>query len=51
MVIMKTISNRARENLKIFDSNGSQKDGLDIHKGDSALDTQICFLMQEAGLT
>jgi len=51
MVIMKTISNRARENLKIFDRNGSQKDGLDIHKGDSALETQICFLMQEADLT
>jgi CRP-like cAMP-binding protein len=51
LAIMKMLSNRARENLKIFDRNGSQKDGLDIHKGDSALETQICFLMQDVSLT
>jgi hypothetical protein len=45
LAIMKTLSNIAIENLKIFDRNGSQKDGLDIHKGDSALETQICFLI------
>jgi hypothetical protein len=43
LAIMKTLSNRARKNLKIFDSNGSQKGDLDIHKEDSALETQIYF--------
>jgi CRP-like cAMP-binding protein len=51
LAIMKTLSNRARENLKIFDRSNSPNDGLDIHKGDDALEKQICFLMQEAGLT
>jgi CRP-like cAMP-binding protein len=51
LAIMKTLSNRARENLKIFDRKDSPKDGLEIHKGDDALEKQICFLMQEAGLT
>ena len=51
LAIMKTLSSRARDNLKIFDKNDSSKDGLRIHKGDDALEKQICFLMQEAGLT
>jgi hypothetical protein len=41
LAIMKTLSNRARKNLKIFDRNGSQKDGLDIQNGHSALETKI----------
>jgi CRP-like cAMP-binding protein len=51
MAIMKTLSNRARENLRMFEKAETDNDNLIDHKKDEKLETQICFLMQEAGLT
>ena len=49
MSIMKTLSNRARENLKMFEKVDTENDIL--VSGDDKLENQISFLMQEAGLT
>ena len=51
MAIMKTLSNRARENLKMFEKADTENDNLIGHKEDDKLENQISFLMQEAGLT
>jgi DNA-binding CsgD family transcriptional regulator len=51
MAIMKTLSSRARENLKMFDKSETENDSLIGHKEDDKLENQISFLMQEAGLT
>jgi len=51
MAIMKTLSRRARENLKMFDKAETENDILTSHKDDDKLEKQISFLMQEAGLT
>ena len=51
MAIMKTLSSRARENLKMFDKSETENDNLIGHKEDDKLENQISFLMQEAGLT
>jgi CRP-like cAMP-binding protein len=51
MAIMKTLSNRARENLKMFEKADTENDNLIGHKEDDKLEKQIHFLMQEAGLT
>ncbi len=51
MAIMKTLSNRARENLKMFEKVDTENDNLIAHKEDDKLEKQIHFLMQEAGLT
>jgi DNA-binding CsgD family transcriptional regulator len=49
MAIMKTLSNRARENLKMFEKAETENDIL--VSGDDKIEKQISFLMQEAGLT
>lgn len=49
MAIMKTLSRRARENLKMFDKAETENDIL--VRGDDKLEMQMSFLMQEAGLT
>ncbi len=49
MAIMKTLSNRARENLKMFEKVDTENDIL--VSGDDKIEKQIHFLMQEAGLT
>jgi CRP-like cAMP-binding protein len=49
MAIMKTLSNRARENLKMFEKADTENDIL--ASGDDKIEKQINFLMQEAGLT
>jgi DNA-binding CsgD family transcriptional regulator len=51
MAILKTLSSRARENLKMFDKAETENDDLISHKEDDKLEKQIHFLMQEAGLT
>jgi CRP-like cAMP-binding protein len=51
MAIMKTLSNRARENLKLFEKVDTENDYLIGRKENDKLDKQIHFLMQEAGLT
>ena len=50
MAIMKTLSRRARENLKMFDKAETENDIL-VSGGDDKLEKQMSFLMQEAGLT
>ncbi len=49
MAIMKTLSSRARENLKMFDKAETENDIL--VSGDDKIEKQMHFLMQEAGLT
>jgi len=49
MAIMKTLSKRARENLKMFEKVEAENEIL--VSGDNKLEKQMTFLMQEAGLT
>ena len=49
IAIMKTLSERARENLKMFEKTKSEKDIL--LSGNDKLEKQMSYLMQEAGLT
>ncbi|MZG54716.1 MAG: hypothetical protein F3744_11780 [Nitrospinae bacterium] len=49
IAIMKTLSERARENLKMFEKTKSEKDVL--LSGNDKLEKQMSYLMQEAGLT
>ena len=49
IAIMKTLSERARENLKMFEKTKSEKDVL--LSGNDKFEKQMSYLMQEAGLT
>ena len=49
MAIMKTLSDRARDNLKIFERPDSGRDRL--QKEEDQLEEHVKYLMQEAGLT
>lgn len=49
LAIMKTLSKRARENLKMFEKSDAEMDVL--KSGDDKFEKQMRFLMQEAGLT
>lgn len=49
MAIMKTLSRRARENLKMFEKSDAEVDVL--KSGDDKIEKQMTFLMQEVGLT
>lgn len=51
MAIMKTLSSRARENLKILDSPESGRVRFPEEEGNSKLEEHTKYLMQEAGLT
>ncbi len=53
MAIMKTLSDRARDNLKIFKAQDSARDRSDLGEVDAQgkLEEQVKYLMQEAGLT
>lgn len=51
MAIMKTLSNRARDNLKIFEPQNSARDRLHGEEGQGKLEEHVKYLMQEAGLT
>jgi CRP-like cAMP-binding protein len=51
MAILKTLSSRARENLKIFESPELGRDRADEMTGPNHLEEHIKYLMQEAGLT
>ena len=51
MAIMKTLSSRARENLKIFESQDSRRVRFDDLESANKLEQHVKYLMQEAGLT
>ena len=51
IAIMKTLSSRARENLKIFESPDSSRLRLDEPESKKKLEKHVKYLMQEAGLT
>lgn len=51
MAIMKTLSSRARENLKIFESRTPGRVRLDEEGSNNKLEEHTKYLMQEAGLT
>ena len=51
MSIMKTLSSRARENLKILDIQDPGRDRLNEAEGINQLEEHTKYLMQEAGLT
>ena len=51
MSIMKTLSSRARENLKILDVQEPGRDRLNDEENTGKLEEHIKYLMQEAGLT
>lgn len=51
MAIMKTLSSRARENLKIFESRTPERVRLDEEGSNNKLEEHTKYLMQEAGLT
>jgi CRP-like cAMP-binding protein len=51
MAIMKTLSSRARENLKIMDSQKSGRARLADKADENKLEEHMKYLMQEAGLT
>ena len=51
MAIMKTLSSRARENLKIFETHDLARDRVPEQESEDKLEHHVKFLMQEAGLT
>jgi CRP/FNR family transcriptional regulator, cyclic AMP receptor protein len=51
IAIMKTLSSRARENLKIFESQDSNRTRLHELESKNKLEKHVKYLMQEAGLT
>jgi len=51
MAIIKTVSSRARENLKIFDTHDLTRDQVPELKSEDKLEHHVKYLMQEAGLT
>jgi len=51
LAIMKTLSDRARDNLKIFNALGSGRDRSHKIKSQNRLEEHVKYLMQEAGLT
>ncbi len=51
LAIMKTLSDRARDNLKIFKTQGSRRDRSHEVDSNEQLEEHVKYLMQEAGLT
>ena len=51
MAILKTLSSRARENLKILESHDSGRERSHGVQGENKLEEHTKYLMQEAGLT
>lgn len=51
LAIMKTLSDRARDNLKIFNAHGSNRDRSSKEESVKNLEEHVKYLMQEAGLT
>ena len=48
---MKTLADRARDNLKIFKTQDSLRDRTNNIKSQDKLEEHVKYLMQEAGLT
>ena len=51
IALLKTLSSRARENLKIFETHDLAKDRVPELKSEDKLEHHVKYLMQEAGLT
>ena len=51
LAIMKTLADRARDNLKIFKTQDSLRDRTNNMKSQDKLKEHVKYLMQEAGLT
>jgi DNA-binding CsgD family transcriptional regulator len=51
LAIMRTLSDRARDNLKIFKNQESLRDRTHKVKSEDKLEEHVKYLMQEAGLT
>ena len=51
MAIMKTLADRARDNLRIFKTKDSIRDRTNKEKSQDNLENHVKYLMQEAGLT
>ncbi len=51
LAIMKTLADRARDNLKIFKTQDSLRDRTHNAKSQDKLEEHVKYLMQEAGLT